>query len=614
MVGRGERALMTTSVDIRLLVGIACTLLVMSLCLAAYLNRTWTERFHRAVNLYGASLGSLTLSAVGVFLSQTAPFVVSTTLLISGAHFGIVLGYLSVHEALRPHRGLRTVLGLAAAICLAQVVLAVIFHDAALLIATSSVVNGLVGFLAATHLWKLASVTAPRLRLLIAAPFYLVGCAYVVRLALLAATDPTKLFVMASSVVAFTLGLMSLYLGFSLIILREAALSVDLRRAREQAEEAMRQRTRFFSQINHELRTPLNGILGLTRMLSAHVQGDTGARTLKDLQSSAALLKTVVDDVLDFAKLESDAVRLESIAFDIEEVIGGMVTQYETLAAEKGVTLRFEPSPDPLGWRMGDPMRLTQILHNILANAVKFTTAGQITVSVRRAEGDAVALSIADTGIGMDDDQLGSLFEPFRQASASTARRFGGTGLGMSIVRMLVDAMDGKITVQSRPGQGTHVDLILPLALTAAPLADAGPYSAAMAPTMAHGPLRILCVDDDEINRLVLQALLAELSIDAAMAASGAEAVAMARDGLFDVYLIDINMPEMGGVETLAALRGIDAMRNGPAPFAVAVTANVMQDDVQSYLQAGFDAHLPKPIVFDDLSKMLHRAQTRAGS
>lgn len=613
MAGRWEKALMTTSVDIRLLVGIACTLLVMSLCLAAYLNRTWTERFQRAVNLYGASLGSLTLSALGVFLSQTAPFVVSTTLLISGAHFGIVLGYLSVHEALRPHRGLRTALGVAATLCLAQVVLAVIFHDAALLIATSSVVNGLVGFLAATHLWKLASVTAPRLRLLIAAPFYLVGCAYVVRLALLAATDPTKLFVMASSVVAFTLGLMSLYLGFSLIILREAALSVDLRRAREQAEEAMRQRTRFFSQINHELRTPLNGILGLTRMLSAHVQGDTGARTLKDLQSSAALLKTVVDDVLDFAKLESDAVRLESIAFDIEEVIGGMVTQYETLAAEKGVTLRFEPSPDPLGWRMGDPMRLTQILHNILANAVKFTSAGQITVSVRRAEGDAVALSIADTGIGMDDDQLGSLFEPFRQASASTARRFGGTGLGMSIVRMLVDAMDGRITVQSRPGQGTRVDLILPLALTAAPLADAGPESATMAPTMAHGPLRILCVDDDEINRLVLQALLAELSIDAAMAASGAEAVAMARDGLFDVYLIDINMPEMGGVETLAALRGIDAMRNGPAPFAVAVTANVMQDDVQSYLRAGFDAHLPKPIVFDDLSNMLHRAQTRAG-
>jgi hypothetical protein len=213
----------------------------------------------------------------------------------------------------------------------------------------------------------------------------------------------------------------------------------------------------------------------------------------------------------------------------------------------------------------------------------------------------------------MDDDQLGSLFEPFRQASASTARRFGGTGLGMSIVRMLVDAMDGKITVQSRPGQGTRVDLILPLALTAAPLADAGPESAAMAPTMAHGPLRILCVDDDEINRLVLQALLAELSIEAAMAASGAEAVAMARDALFDVYLIDINMPEMGGVETLAALRGIDALRNRPAPFAVAVTANVMQDDVQSYLRAGFDAHLPKPIVFDDLSNMLHRAQTRAG-
>lgn len=604
---------MTTSVDIRLLVGIACTLLVLSLCLAAYLHRRWTERFRRAVNLYGASLASLAVSAAGVFLSQTAPFVLSTTLLITGAHFGIVLGFLAVHEALHPHQRLRLVLGGAAALCFVQAVLSVIFHNAALLIFTSSVVNGLVGIVIGVHLWTVASATAPRLRLLISAPFLLIGLSYLLRLPLLTATDPAELFVMASSVIAFVLGLASLYLGFALIILHEAALADDLRRAREQAEEAMRQRTRFFSHINHELRTPLNGILGLTRMLSSHVQGDAGAKTLKDLQSSAALLKTVVDDVLDFTKLESDAVRLESIPFDMRDLMGGVVNQYQTLAAEKGVTLRLELTPDAVGWRMGDPMRLTQILHNILANAVKFTSAGEITVAVGLTEEDAVALCIADTGIGMDDEQLRLLFEPFMQASASTARRFGGTGLGMTIVRLLAEAMGGTISVQSAPGQGTRVDLTLPLTQAAPPLHHAAPAETARARTIGLIPLRILCADDDEINRLVLQAFLAELNIDTTMATSGAEAISLARESRFDAYLMDINMPDLGGVETLAALRGIDALRDGPPPYAVAVTANVMQDDVRSYLRAGFDAHLPKPIMFEELSSVLLHAQNRTG-
>lgn len=605
---------MSTSVDIRLLVGIACTLLVLSLCLAAYLRSTRTKRFHQAVNLYGASLASLTLSAGGVFLSQTAPFVFSTALLITGAHFGIVLAYLSIHDALQPHRGLRPLLLFAALLCLAQCLLAVLFRDAALLILTSSVVNGTVAALAGAHLWTVASATSPRIRLLLAAPFFLIGSAYLLRLGLLAATKPAELFVMASSLIAFILGLTSLYLGFALILLREAALADDLRRARELAEEAMRQRTRLFSQINHELRTPLNGILGLTRLLAAHVQGAEGAKSLKDLQSSAALLKTVVDDVLNFAKLESDAVQLESIAFDLTETIRPLVTQYQTLATEKGVTLRFEPASDPFGWRLGDPMRLTQILHNILANAVKFTAMGEIVLSVHRAQDDAIAFSVTDTGIGMDEDQLRSLFVPFQQASASTARKFGGTGLGMSIVRMLIDAMGGRITVQSAPGQGTRVELILPLARSEPPHPTAAQDASTQIPNIGHGALRVLCADDDDINRLVLQAFLAELGLIPVMASSGAEAILLARDTAFDAYLIDINMPDLGGVETLAALRALDALRDTQPPLAVAVTANVMQEDVQSYLSAGFDMHLPKPIQFEDLSATLHRAKPRAAA
>jgi signal transduction histidine kinase/ActR/RegA family two-component response regulator len=602
---------MTTSVDIRLLVGVACTLLVLSLCLAAYLRNVWTERFRLAITLYGASLASLTVSAAGVFLSQSAPFVISTMLLIAGAHFGIVLAYLSVHEALRPQRSLRPALLTATCLCLAQGVLSVVFQDAAMLIVSSSVVNGTVALLAGGSLWKVASVTSPRIRLLIAAPFYMIATAYLVRLALLTATDPSDWFVMASSGIAFVLGVASLYLGFVLIIIRETALADDLRLAREQAEDAMRQRTRFFSQINHELRTPLNGILGLTRMLSVHVQGPAGAKTLRDLQSSAALLKTVVDDVLDFAKLDTGAVQLEIITFDLPDAVGRTVQQYQTLAADKGVSFRYDAALGPSGWRTGDPTRLTQVLHNILTNAIKFTSKGEITVSVQQTEGDIVKLTIADTGIGMDADQLRSLFEPFRQATASTARQFGGTGLGMSIVKMLVDAMGGTITVQSAPGQGTKIDLLLPLAVAEPPPAGTGKESLPPVATINHGSLRILCADDDEINRLVLHAFLAELAVEPVMADSGAEAITLAQGAEFDAYLIDINMPGLGGVETLAALREIDAQRDGPSPLAVAVTANVMQEDIRSYLHAGFDAHLPKPIVFEDLSAVLVRAQDR---
>ena len=601
---------MTTSVDIRLLVGIACTLLVLSLCLAAYLQGAWTERFRRAVTLYGASLASLAAAAGGVFLSQTAPFVVSTFMLITGAHFGIVFAYLAVHEALQPQRRIRPILITAALLCLAQGVLSVLFRDAAMLILTSSLVNGTVSFLACARLWALASTVSPRIRLLITAPFVLIGMAYILRLGLMAASDPTDWFILASSVIAFTLGVASLYLGFALIIIRESALSHDLRMAREQAEEAMRQRTRFFSQINHELRTPLNGILGLTRVLSTHIEGPAGHKTLKDLQSSAALLKTVVDDVLDFAKLDSDSVRLESIAFDLTETIGAVVAQYHTLAAEKGVTLHYNPASDPQCWRKGDPTRLTQILHNILANAVKFTAAGEIVVTVRCAQEGNITLSVTDSGIGMDADQLRSLFVPFRQAAASTTRQFGGTGLGMSIVRMLVDAMGGVITVHSTAGTGTRVELTLPMPTTEPPLPLTGPETVAR-PTTGHAALQILCADDDDINRLVLQAFLKELAIDPAMAASGAEAIARAQDTLFDAYLIDINMPGMGGVETLAKLREIDARRDRPSPLAVAVTANVLQQDVHAYLAAGFDAHLPKPIMFEELSAVLHRAAGR---
>ncbi len=620
---------MTTSVDIRILVAVACILLIFAGCLAAFLRGAWTERFRHAANLFAASLAALILSAVGVFLSQDAPFVLTAVFIITGAHFGIVFAYLSLYVSVRPHPAERSVLIGAAVLCLGHWLLAVLFQSAAMLIISTSVVNSVVGFVAAASLWSMATTASRRNRILVTAPFFLIGCAYGVRLLLLATFDPAQWFVLASSVIAFVLSASSLYLGFALIIIRESALSDDLRRARAQSDEILRQRTRFFSQINHELRTPLNGIVGLTRVLSGHVAGEAGAKTLRDLQSSAALLKTVVDDVLNFAKLDNGAVELEVIPFHLPDLVDGLAAQYRAMAAEKAVVLRVSSAPGLAAWRRGDPTRLGQILHNILANAVKFTAEGEISVSTATTEPDQIRISVIDTGIGMSEDQVRHLFEPFRQATAGTTRQFGGTGLGMSIVKMLVEAMDGRVEVQSTPDSGTRVDVILPMDATDAPLrTESGPATTALphspspAPTPSPAPaivpafagpdgMRILCVDDDEINRLVLEAFLIELGITPVMAESGAAAIALAQGDRFDIYLIDINMPDMGGVETLHELRRIDAARQGQLPLAVAVTANVMADDIRSYLASGFDEHLPKPIVFDDLSDLLHRAQNR---
>jgi signal transduction histidine kinase/ActR/RegA family two-component response regulator len=598
---------MTTSVDIRILVAVACLLLFFSACLAVFLRGAWTERFRHAANLYAASIGALLLAALGVFLSRDLPFALTSSLIIGGAHFSIVLAYLALHETLRPHPSPGTVGAVAALLCIGQAILALKFQSASMLIISTSAVNTGVALLAAYNLWTTPAEVSRRNRLLVAAPFVLIGCAYGARLGVLAVTDPSQWFVVASSVIAFALAGASLYIGFALIILRESALSDALRQARAESEAILHQRTRFFSQVNHELRTPLNGIVGLTRVLSGHVTGEEGRRTLRDLQSSAGLLKTVVDDVLDFAKLDSGAVELEALAFHLPELAEGLFAQYRALAAEKGVGLRLDLDPGLAPWRRGDPTRRRQILHNILANAVKFTASGQITLSATADEGGGIRLSVTDTGIGMSAEQLDLLFEPFRQATAGTARQFGGTGLGMSIVSMLVTAMGGRIDVQSAPGQGTRVTVILPLpeiAALSAPIADAPPPL----PMQAAG-LRLLCVDDDEVNRMVLQAFLVELGVAPIMAESGPAAIEAARGRRFDAYLIDINMPGMDGVATLAALRGVEPRDATTPPLAVAATANVLAEDIAAYLAAGFDAHLPKPIVFEDLAHLLGRIQ-----
>jgi CheY-like chemotaxis protein len=255
--------------------------------------------------------------------------------------------------------------------------------------------------------------------------------------------------------------------------------------------------------------------------------------------------------------------------------------------------------------RRGDPYRVLQILHNLVGNAIKFTETGEVRVTLSGSAGEPLAISVRDTGIGMTEEQAASVFEPFAQGDGTTARTHGGTGLGMSIVRQLVDMMGGEVRLTSAPGAGTRIDVRLPLPMRAESAEDAAAPDARRN-TLPTG-LRILAADDNRTNRLVLTKMLEGLGATVTVVESGEAARAAARDARFDVLLLDIAMPGMDGMETLAAIR--DEMADaGRAPaVAIAVTANAFEHQVRQYLEAGFDAHLPKPVRSAELAATIGR-------
>lgn len=607
------------AVNLSLLVSVAAILSMISLALVAYLMRTASEQFHRATLWYGASTLFLLLAVSGVLLANLLPFAPSAVLVITGAHFGIVCAYGAFrHTASRP-LDWRRVVALSGTLCLVQGVMAFLVNSALPLMVSTSVVNSLVALYAASDIIRLSRMDKRFLNILLGLPFAIIGMAYVLRLVMLADTggaEAAAASVAASAatstaIIAFILGVASMYWGFALIIQREAALNQELLKARLQAETMSRQRARFFAQMNHEIRTPLNGILGLSELLKPHLPDGEGSALLAELQSSGNLLLSIANEVLDFSKAEAGHVQLETLPIDLREVLQSATGQYRRLAASKNVNLGLIIDPPDFPAIMGDPTRLSQILHNLLSNALKFTRSGEIAVTLTRPQPGMVTISIRDTGVGMTQDQINTLFLPFHQGGADTTRRYGGTGLGMSIVKMLVDAMKGQIRVESRTGQGTTIALDLPLP-DAPTLTRPAPEPGEAADWAAHcAGLSILCADDDPINRLVLQALLQLDGIDPVMAEDGHEAVRLACLQSFDAYLIDISMPGMDGVETLMTLREGDSRQPGTPPLAVAVTANVMTEDVHSYFAAGFDAHLPKPIRREELTTILREILSR---
>ena len=391
---------------------------------------------------------------------------------------------------------------------------------------------------------------------------------------------------------------------------------VQERHARLAAEAASVAKSEFLANMSHEIRTPLNGVLGMLQLLREENTPEEQASFVDMAYDSGRRLLALLNDILDFSSIEAGELKLTSEPFCTRDLLASAANVFTAACAENGLRLELAPDASLPETLMGDEARLRQVLFNLLGNAIKFTPNGSVKVEAwAKPHGTDYGrvrfyLAITDTGIGMADDKLTHMFERFTQADGSFSRRYQGAGLGLAIVKRLVELMHGTISVSSEPDHGTSFYLMLPLALPA-PI----PAATACDKAAASGelpPRRMLLVEDEEVSRLATKLLLERLGYEISCAADGREAVEACRETRFDAVLMDIQMPEMDGVEATRIIRAMESQRDLPRVPIIALTAYAMPGDRERFLEAGLDEHVAKPVQMEDLKHVLLHAMGRS--
>jgi PAS domain S-box-containing protein len=383
---------------------------------------------------------------------------------------------------------------------------------------------------------------------------------------------------------------------------------VALRRAKEAAEESARAKGIFLATMSHELRTPMNGVLGCTQLLKDTSLTDQQRELIETMHRSAEALLSLVNDILDFSKIEAGKMTLEVANVNLRALIRDVTTLTEGLAAHKGLTVSVDIATDVPEEFRGDPIRLRQILFNLVGNAIKFTKQGGVAITValmpRLPENtDTVMLewSVRDTGIGLTPEQQAQLFRAYAQAEASTARRFGGTGLGLMICRQLVELMGGTISVSSRFGEGStfsYTTNLLPAIHREAVTLSVGVDPSASGEQGI--PKRVLVADDNEINQVVACKFLQKLGCQVEVARTGREAVEAISRTTYDIVLMDCEMPEMDGYEATREIRRREEGAVNHLPI-MALTGHASDEDAQKCREAGMDKVVTKPLTLPAL-------------